>query len=125
MIGDFLIRKDILLMLMFLINLKVCRSKNTNLYLFNILNIFGTLVHESFAIYSLPIETILLSNKSSLRGKNIKLFYKLLPSILIFIICFIFKGNNNQAIDIHKSWLEQPLLFPFDCLLYTSPSPRD
>ena len=115
-IGDFLIRKDILLMLMFLTNLKVCQSKNPNLFLFNILNIFGTLVHESFAIYSLPIETILLSNKSSLTGKNIKLFYKILPSFLMFIICFIFKGNNNQAIHIHESWLDQPFLFPFENL---------
>ena len=115
-IGDFLIRKDILLMLMFLTNLKVCQSKNPNLFLFNILNIFGTLVHESFAIYSLPIETILLSNKLRLKGEKIIILFKLLPSFLIFTICFIFKGNNNQAIHIHKSWLEQPLLFPFENL---------
>ena len=60
-IGDFLIRKDLLLLLLFLISLKLMKSKSINIIFLNLLNIAAILIHESFAIYALPIQFILIS----------------------------------------------------------------
>ena len=119
-IGDFLIRKDILLLLIFLFNLKILKSHNPNTLFLNILNIFGILIHESFAIYALPIQLFVFSNKLDIVKTKIILF-KFLPSILFFIICFIFKGNQSQAMFIHQSWINKSFLFPFENLNYELP----
>ena len=63
-IGNFLIRKDLLLLLIFLNSLKLLKSKNPNLIFLNLLNIAGILIHESFAIYALPIQFLIFKNKS-------------------------------------------------------------
>lgn len=120
-IGDFLIRKDILLLLIFLINLKILKSQNPNIFFLNILNITGILIHESFAIYALPIQLFILSNKLDLFKKNIIIFLKFLPSFLLFLCCFIFKGNQSQAILIHQSWIDKSFLFPFESVNYELP----
>ena len=119
-IGDFLIRKDILLLLIFLFNLKILKSHNPNTFFLNILNIVGILIHESFAIYALPIQLFVFSNKLNIVKTKIILF-KFIPSILFFISCFIFKGNQSQAMLIHQSWINKSLLFPFENLNYELP----
>ena len=40
---------------------------------------------------------------------------------MFFICCFIFKGDQNQAISIHQSWLNNSFLFPFENLNYEFP----
>ena len=120
-IGDFLIRKDLLLLLIFLISLKLLKSKRPNLVFLNILNVFGMLIHESFAIYALPIQFFILNNKNDFLKKNSYTFFNLLPSFCLFIICQIFKGDQNQAISIHQSWLNKSFLFPFENLNYEIP----
>ena len=115
-IGDFLIRKDLLLLLIFMISLKVLRLKNPNFIYLNLLNISGILIHESFAIYALPIQIFIVSNKYNLFKKNYYKLLKLLPSFCLFICCFIFKGDQNQAISIHQSWLSKSFLFPYENL---------
>ena len=120
-IGDFLIRKDILLLLIFLINLKILKSEHPNIFFLNILNISGILIHESFAIYALPIQLFIISNKLNVLKKNIIIFLKFLPTFLLFICCFIFRGNQSQAIFIHQSWVNKSILFPFENLNYELP----
>ena len=115
-IGDFLIRKDILLMLIFLIILKTCKHNNPNILILNFLNILGILIHESFAIYTFPIEIIILNIKPDLKSKNKIFFFNILPSLLVFTLCLIFKGDSDQAKAIHQSWTNISNLFPFETI---------
>ena len=103
-IGDFLIRKDLLLLLIFLISLKLIKFRRPNLIFLNLLNITGILIHESFAIYALPIQFFILKRKYDCLKKNSYTFLYLLPTFCIFIFCLIFKGDQNQSISIHQSW---------------------
>ncbi len=119
-IGDFLIRKDILLLLIFLFNLKILKSSNPNTFFLNILNIFGILIHESFAIYALPIQLFVFSNKLDIFKIKI-ILTKFIPSMLLFIFCLIFKGDQSQAMLIHQSWINKSFLFPFENLNYDLP----
>ena len=119
-IGDFLIRKDILLLLIFLFNLKILKSSNPNTFFLNILNIFGILIHESFAIYALPIQLFVFSNKLDIFKIKI-ILTKFIPSILLFVFCLIFKGDQSQAMLIHQSWINKSFLFPFENLNYDLP----
>ena len=119
-VGDFLIRKDILLILIFLFNLKILKIRNPNTFFLNILNIFGILIHESFAIYALPIQLFVFSNKIEIAKTKIILL-KFVPSILFFIGCLIFKGDQYQAMSIHQSWINKSFLFPFENLNYELP----
>ena len=120
-IGDFLIRKDLLLLLMFLISLKLMKFKRPNLIFLNLLNITGMLIHESFAIYALPIQYFILKRKYDCLKNNSYTFLYLLPSFGLFVFCLIFKGNQSQAISIHQSWLNKSFLFPFETFNYEIP----
>ena len=120
-IGNFLIRKDLLLLLIFLISLKLLKSQNPNLIFFNLLNIAGILIHESFAIYALPIQFLIFKNKSYILKTNFPTFFKFIPSFGFLICCLIFKGDQIQAISIHQSWLNMPFLFPFENLNHQLP----
>ena len=51
--------------------------------------------------------------------KNILLF---LPSIIVFLLCFIFKGSDYQASLINKSWIDKSFLFPFENFINANPS---
>ena len=115
-IGDFLIRKDILLMLIFLIILKICKHNDPNILILNVLNILGILIHESFAIYTFPIEIIILNIKPDLKNKNKIFIFNILPSFLVFALCLIFKGDSDQAKAIHQSWTNISNLFPFETI---------
>ena len=92
-IGDFLVRKDLLLLLIFLISLKLMKSKSRN---------------------------IIISHDNEYK-KNYSNFVKFIPSLCFFICCLIFKGDQNQAISIHQSWLNNSFLFPFENLNYEFP----
>ena len=119
-VGDFLIRKDILIILIFLFNLKILKTPNPNTFFLNILNIFGILIHESFAIYALPIQLFVFSNKIEIAKTKIILL-KFVPSILFFFSCLIFKGDQGKAMFIHQSWINKSFLFPFENLNYELP----
>ena len=120
-IGDFLIRKDLLLLLIFLITLKFLKFKRPNVVFLNLLNIAGMLIHESFAIYALPIQFFILDKKYNFFKNNSYKFLNLLPSFCLFIFCLILKGNQSQAISIHQSWFNKSFLFPFENLNYEIP----
>ncbi len=120
-IGDFLIRKDSLILLIFFISLKIMQFKRPNLVFLNLLNITGILIHESFAIYALPIQFFILKKKYEFLKKNFYIFLNLLPSFCLIIFCLIFKGDQTQAISIHQSWLNKSFLFPFENFNYEIP----
>ena len=118
-----IIRKDNLLLLIFgiciiFIELKL-KEKINKFYTFffiNIISIFAILNHESYGFWALPILTILLSiteikYRNSLLSRISSGLYFLSPSILIFILCCLFKGNQEQVNIIHLSWRKfYPLL---------------
>ena len=124
-IGNFLVRKDILLLLFFVWNLKIIKAKKSNIFFINLINIFATLVHETFFIYALPIQFFLLLNKKNKLSKIKNLFKNILlfsPSIMVFLLCFIFKGSDYQASLINKSWIDKSFLFPFEKFIDGNPS---
>tara|TARA_B100001989_G_scaffold248825_1_gene223033 strand:- start:1437 stop:2663 length:1227 start_codon:yes stop_codon:yes gene_type:complete len=116
LVGNFLIRKDILILLLFLINLKILKKDNPNLILMQTINILGTLIHEVFAIFSFPIQIFIFWKKIKSKRKNFITFANFLIPIFTFCLCLIFKGDNNQAIDIHNSWVNKSFLFPYENL---------
>ena len=123
-IGNFLVRKDILLLLLFVCNLRIIKANKSNIFFINLINIFAILIHESFFIYALPIQFFLKLNKNIFSSnknlfKNILLF---LPSIIVFLLCFIFKGSDYQASLINNSWIDKSFLFPFDDFINGNPS---
>ncbi len=123
-IGNFLVRKDILLLLLFVCNLRIIKANKSNIFFINLINIFATLIHEGFFIYALPIQFFLKLNKNIFSSnknlfKNILLF---LPSIIVFLLCFIFKGSDYQASLINNSWIDKSFLFPFDDFINGNPS---
>ena len=123
-IGNFLVRKDILLLLLFVCNLRIIKANKSNIFFINLINIFATLIHEGFFIYALPIQFFLKLNKNTFSSnknlfKNILLF---LPSIIVFLLCFIFKGSDYQASLINNSWIDKSFLFPFDDFINGNPS---
>ena len=120
-VGDFLVRKDIFLLLLFLINLRIIKSSQPNYIIFCLINIFAILTHEAFAIYSLPIQIFLIWNKKLDKYQNRMFIFVFLLSFVIFLLCFFFKGNSDQAIDIHNSWVNQSFLFPYDNLISEVP----
>ena len=123
-IGNFLVRKDILLLLLFVCNLRIIKANKSNIFFINLINIFATLIHEGFFIYALPIQFFLKLNKNTFSSnknlfKNILFF---LPSIIVFLLCFIFKGSDYQASLINNSWIDKSFLFPFDDFINGNPS---
>ena len=116
LVGNFLIRKDIIILLLFLINLKILKKENPNLIYLQIVNISGTLIHEVFAIFSFPIQIFIFWKQVKSKRKFFITFANFILPILTFLLCLFFKGDNNQAIYIHNSWLNKSFLFPFENL---------
>ena len=116
LVGNFFIRKDILMLLLFLINLKILKKENPNLIILQTINILGTLIHEVFAIFSLPIQIFIFWKKIKSQRKSLITFTNFLIPIFTFCLCIIFKGDNNLAIEIHNSWLNKGFLFPYENL---------
>ena len=113
---DYLIRKDSLLVLLYGLSLLALKKFNQEklsrifcILSVNLFSIFGILSHEAYGIWGLPslIVILYLLNRSIKKGfyQSILLstFY-LIPSILSFILCWLFKGNIQTALLIHESW---------------------
>ena len=113
---DYLIRKDTLLVLLYGLSLLVLKkfnqekiSKFSCILFVNLFSIIGILSHEAYGIWGLPSLIIIfyLLNRGIKQGiyRSIlfALFY-LIPSIISFTLCWIFKGNVQQALLIHESW---------------------
>jgi len=113
---DFFIRKDIFLVLLFGLSLFTFQktfegslSKYNCIIIINFLSIIAILSHESFGIWGMPSITLILFIYERSQGKNLlKSFlfpiFSLIPTAIIFILCWQFKGNSEQALIIHQSW---------------------
>lgn len=121
LVGNFLIRKDILTLMLFLINLKIIKKENPNFFIFQIINVIGILIHEVFAIYSFPIQFFILWHKAKSKRNFLIIFANFLIPFIIFTLSLFFKGDNYQAINIHNSWLSNSFLFPYENLNNQSP----
>ena len=126
---DYLVRKDVFLVLLYglcLLTLKHLYFKkistSLSILLINFFSIIALLSHEGYGIWALPslflliffyIRKFLINNLKSLLTS----FILISPSILIFIICIIFKGNKNNAIAIHNSWKDFKDVMPSTGLL--------
>tara|TARA_B100000886_G_scaffold323446_1_gene267265 strand:- start:3747 stop:5024 length:1278 start_codon:yes stop_codon:yes gene_type:complete len=113
---DYLIRKDTLLVLLYglsLLSLKKFNqekiSKFSSFISVNLFSIFGILSHEAYGIWGLPslIIIIYLLNRTIKKGiyRSIlsSIFY-VIPSIIAFALCWVYKGNIEQSLLIHESW---------------------
>ncbi len=126
---DFLIRKDCFLVLMYglcLLVLKQLHLKKIERFiafiLVNFFSIIALLSHEGYGIWALPniLFLIFLYVESYLKNilkSLITTFGLLVPSIISFIFCIIFKGNKDNAIAIHESWRELKHLIPSNGLI--------
>tara|TARA_B100001769_G_scaffold77108_1_gene58145 strand:- start:1079 stop:1948 length:870 start_codon:yes stop_codon:yes gene_type:complete len=103
------------------LNLKKIKSF-PSFILVNFFSITAILSHEGYGIWALPsiLFLIFLYVESYLKNflkSLITTFGLMIPSIISFIFCIIFKGNNDNAIAIHESWKELKYLIPSNGLL--------
>ena len=126
---NFLIRKDCFLVLLYGLCLLVLKKINfkqiknySGFILINFLSIIAILSHEGYGIWALPsilfliflyVETYLKNFLKSLMST----LGLMLPSIISFIFCIIFKGNKDNVMAIHESWRELKDLMPSNGLL--------
>lgn len=112
MIPEFFLRKDSILMIFFILTVTLLGKKiNTThkLFLINLLIICTLLIHESFAFFTIPISTLLLSvnwkNEQNFTKSIIYAVASLIPSIIAFFILMNYVGNSEISNAITDSWL--------------------
>ena len=113
---NYLIRKDALLVLLYGLSLLALKkfnkekiSKFSCILYVNLFSIIGILSHEAYGIWGLPSLIIIfyLLNRDIRKGIYYSVFlsiFYLLPSIISFTLCWVFKGNIQHAQLIHESW---------------------
>ena len=113
---NYLVRKDALLVLLYGLSLLALKkfnkekiSKFSCILYVNLFSIIGILSHEAYGIWGLPSLIIIfyLLNKDIRKGIYYSVFlsiFYLLPSIISFTLCWVFKGNIQHAQLIHESW---------------------
>ncbi len=124
---DYLVRKDSFLVLIYGMNLLLIRQlyfRRINIYTcltcVNFLSILAILSHESFGIWALPSLILIIYINQISSKENIYWSYKsflktllmMSPSFVAFILCWLYKGNLNQAISIHEGWQELKDILP-------------
>jgi len=115
-ITDFLIRKDVLLILIFILTIYLSLKKSKgNLILVNLSFILGLLIHEGIGFFCFPILFLILNtrNRSTYNFNWYKTtiisFLQVLPSIIVFLCVLHFKGSLETASRIWDSW--KPIRF--------------
>ncbi|MEO6903730.1 MAG: hypothetical protein ABI315_11380 [Bacteroidia bacterium] len=121
--NDFWIRKDILIVLIFILTIYFSLKKsNWNLIIVNLFLIFGLLTHESLGFFCFPILFLILFSKNKLlyNSSLIKTSFisvsQLIPSIFVFLCVLHFKGSREAATQIWQSWryVNFPIQVPYD-----------
>jgi len=100
----FLIRKDCMMLLAFLLLLGIARKMRTGwakVALLNAVLMLMLSVHEAFAFFSLPVLALWLRRES---GPGLRGWLPLLPSAVWFLVLSAFKGDAQVAQTIHDSW---------------------
>lgn len=114
LLGNYLVRKDISGIVAYALctNLILKKKNITNFLLINLISSISILNHESYIFYSIP--SLFLLNFFITTKKTISnnIFYKIyktiifiLPTFLVTILVFYFKGNYEIAFKINESWL--------------------
>ncbi|MCX6272644.1 MAG: hypothetical protein NTU44_15780 [Bacteroidetes bacterium] len=131
-INDFWVRKDVLLVLIFILIVYFSNKQSKiNLIIINTLLIGGILIHESIFFVCAPILFLILVNKHNKKKHGIKKRYKanfvillgLLPSLLAFISVIFCKGSYGISNAIWNSW--KPIAFPISDFSQTPPAAID
>ncbi len=111
---DFIIRKDILGIIFFLVCLKILFSKKKNILKYfglNLVAIIALLSHEAFFFFAIPAIGVIIFQSDS--RPNDSLFKRvsyvlavLSASLLAFCICVVNKGDPLIAHAINLSWID-------------------
>ena len=127
---NYFVRKDAFLMLLYGLSLLIMKAlyhKSINkliaVFSVNFISMVAIFSHESYGIWGLPSLLIIFSIFEKKGKKNIfqsflcaTLF--LLPAILSFFLCWLFKGDRNQSLMIHQSWQSLAQIIPSVSGLY-------
>ena len=121
---DYFIRKDILIVLLYGLSLLTFNlfyknkfNKFTCFLLVNFFSIIAILSHESYGIWALPSITIIffifeMKEQKNNLNKLLNTCLSILPSIIIFSLCWFFRGTPDQSLSIHLSWQEFQDILP-------------
>lgn len=111
---DFIIRKDVLGIIFFLVCLKILFSKKKNIIKYfglNLVAIIALLSHEAFFFFAIPAISVIIFQSDS--RPNDSLFKRvsyvlavLSPSLLAFCMCVVHKGDPIIAHAINLSWID-------------------
>ena len=132
--GDYLVRKDSFIVCMYglcLIFLKKFYkgdlNKTNSLFLINFFSIIAILSHESYGIWASPSLAMILYlfEKSEKKNNLIAIrntILSILPILITFILCWVYKGDLDQSIKIHESWQDLKNILPsLGSINYESP----
>ena len=127
---DYFVRKDSFLVLLYGLSLLIMKNfyqkkinKLITILSVNTLSMIAIFSHESYGIWALPSLLIVFCIFEKYNKKNIfkALLYAtlcLIPSICAFVLCWIFKGTQDQSIIIHQSWQSLGEILPSVSALY-------
>ena len=121
---NYFIRKDVFIVLLYglsLLSFNLYYKNKFNTFicflLVNLFSILAILSHESYGIWALPSIIIIIFIFIKDQQNNIlkiltctSLF--ILPSIIIFALCWVFKGTPEQSLSIHQSWQNLQNILP-------------
>ncbi|MDR2474823.1 MAG: hypothetical protein LBD45_03090 [Bacteroidales bacterium] len=118
-IQEFLIRKDILLALLFILVLRFSLKKTVIAPIIaNLLLILAILIHETAGFYAFPVLILIylhkyksLFSKGSYVKAGLLSCLTLLPSVYMFLAVIHFHGDAGVARSIWDSWGSVPFLF--------------
>lgn len=112
---DFIVRKDVLILALFAISIKIATSTSISrsglfkAFLLSVLSATAVLIHESFFFLTLPPVFLILKNLPNPHQK--RLLHTFIVALVMgslvgtFVAVTIFKGSSDVALAIHQSWL--------------------
>jgi hypothetical protein len=115
-LGNNLVRKDIFMLVAYGLCLHIIRNrrrrgpggKMATAALINMLSMVAILSHETYGFWALPSLAYVLSGQNQKPtitcGDCLRSLALLLPSIVVFCTCLLFRGSPMQARQIHESW---------------------
>lgn len=118
-INGFWVRKDVLIILIFILTVYFATKKSNRYLIFvNLFFIIGLLIHEAIGFFCFPILLLILISKNNNFYKKGEPLIKsiiisisqLLPSIFAFLCVLYFKGSQYISSQIWNSW--KPIVFP-------------
>lgn len=104
-------RKDPVLLLIliaciYIVREYITKENRVKLVVLNALLSIGILLHEAFVFFSIPIIACIISRKHSANLFRMIIYavMQLSPSIIVFLLCVIYKGDITYSKVIWQSW---------------------